>query len=377
MFRARRAGPGRAGPSRRLTLLGAALASAASPNAAGQVDASRIDDTPRLFATVHVAGAGESVEHAPNIGGGHHATPERRRRYAETGLGIGWAPTGRLELEASVARRQLHFLRDAYELDGWSASATLHLAPDRAGVAADLVLGVAGNASDSLDKNSWTRIEGALLTDARLLDARDRTVHADLSLIVPLGRGLMLHGLSGVGRATASHAALAGTGTDPRGCEHAFEFDAGGGNLEQLGPCGDTLAFSRSYADEAAVDAQFGLAPSTDLAWEGDFWRIGGGLGLSAGRFDATLDVRWRRWLDNELMTSLRERGEGPITATRTARLGLGWRASRSVRLVAETAWRSAPLLNEVPVLYNALSVGRYRGTALTFSLGVRVAFGR
>ncbi|PID61000.1 MAG: hypothetical protein CSB44_07985 [Gammaproteobacteria bacterium] len=323
---------------------------------------------------IHTSGSGDTVDYAPNIGGGEHAPAERRQRYTETGAGIVWSPLAPLELSLSFARRHLNGMRDAYELDAWSGELRTRLTPEDSRTHAHLAIGLATNKSDRLVKNSWTRINGARLTEVSLQDARDRTLHADLTTTTPLTRNITASGLIGIGRVAVEHAALTGSGSDARGCEYDFSFTGTSGLLKQPRPCGNILAFEQTYASEAAIDDRFGLAPSKDIAWQGDYWRIGAGASLAQGRFDANVGVRWRYWQENDLMAAIRERGNGPITISRTAWLGMGWRLSPSLRIGAAAVWRSAPLLNEAPVLYNALSVNRYHGEAMTFTLGVQLS---
>lgn len=357
------------GPRSRARLLALALfAGTAGPAAA---------DPGTLVLELDAVSGLDSVEHAPNLGGGRLAEPERRQRYAGATVGARWAPVARLALRGSLSRRRLTLLRDAHEVDGWSVGAELGLSAPGSRARLALDLGASGNLDPSLDKNSWTRIDGAVLTGTRVTSARDATLRADLVATLEAGPRTRLVGLAGAGRTRTGHGAVEGEGRDANGCAHRFALEGGGGRLEQLGPCGRVLALSQDYPDERAVDERFGLAPSRDLAWSAAWWRAGAALEHRRGRLGLELGVRYRRWLDDHFARASGDGGPGRIRATRTAWAGATWRATPSLALALGAAWRTAPLLNEVPLLYNALSAERYHTEAVTFSLGAELRFGR
>ena len=372
-----RALPVRAALALSLALGAAPLAALESDGAAG---AFRTAPRPvpegagRWRLTVEGEGVGDTVPHAPNAAGGGFEPARERPRYAAVALGLE-RRSGAWHAGVELRGRRLVSLRDSYTIGGVGLGLARRLPAPVRGLDLELTLDVDANGADELYKNSWTEIDGARLTGARVHGARDVALTLGLAARVRLARATHLVARVGIGTTHATHARVSGEGTDADGCRYAFEASSYGGALELLEPCGSMIEFDETYADEAGVRERLGFAPTTDLKTFAPDAGAGATLVHRAGRLELAVGYAYRRRDRGAFDARIQERGGRTVASSHTTSLRVGYAVSRALALRAGVHYRSTAYLDELPLLYNAFTSERFLRDTLAFGAGVALSF--
>jgi len=361
--------------------LGLALA---SPRATAQADPFWFEPAAggaRWRVVLGGEGVSDGVAHAPNAPAGGFEPATRLPRSASAALALHWRPSSEWSLRASVVRRSLVSLRDRYTIDGVELGVARRLPSPHASTRLALVADLRANRAGELYKNSWTRLGGARLTEARLFDARDEGAGLAFASRTSFGQGvgdgreIALSALIGIGLTRTGHERLAGVGVDGGGCRYGFEAADGTGELTLLEPCRQFEAFHEEYANERGIERRLGLAPGSDLAYTSRVARVGLGIVAVWGRTGAALSWVHGRHARADLDPRIRERGARAVASSHTTSLRVSVAASRVLRLHAGAHYRSTTYLDELPLLYNALTAGRFARDTLSFGAGLSLAF--
>ena len=309
----------------------------------------------------------DRVEQAPNAPGGGFEPERTKSRYAAGALALDWRPSDAWRLRASLGRRRVNFLRDAYAIGALHIGVARHLTSPSRAFGLELVLDLDANRAEELYKNSWTEVGGASLRGARLFDARDGTLMASLVARGELRSATRVAAMIGIGRTHATHEGLGGNAVDADGCAFDFEASGGAGELALVEPCGSLVTYSERYANEAGIEDRLGLAPSVDLEHEGNVLQAGAALSHPFGRVDLTLGYVYRRNDRDAIDDRLRERDAAFVTTSHTTSLTLGYDVGGGIGVAAGVNYRSTSYLDELPLLYNAFTSERFSGNALSF----------
>lgn len=321
---------------------------------------------------------GQRVGHAPNLPDGTLADPDRRQRLSGTRLLAELDTAGGWRTGLAFDRRSIVTRRDSFEIDGLALDLARPLGRPRDGHGSGWRLfgRISAHGADELEKNSWTELDGGRLENARVRSPRD--VQAGIGI----GRGFSLlrrwrFDVSfAAGAASVSHGALVARARDADGCRYSFASGGGGATLGLDAPCGDLQSLERTWPDEGGLDARYGLAPSRDLDWRGLWFEPGLALVRESRMTRVALGWRYRRWFRDGFDERIESRGLRARRSAQVLSLDLARRLGPRVELTAALAWRVAPYLDEVPMLYNRFTSERERRPLTTLTLGLRVGFG-
>ena len=320
-------------------------------------------------------GVGDTVEHAPNANGGGFEPVRTLPRFLGAELALTWLPSRAWTLHAELGQRSLTSMRDRYEVTAYALGAARRLPSPHRATRLDLVLELAGNRAAELYKNSWTEVGAGRLTEARLFDARDRSLSLALATRTLVRPRLTVSALLGVGWTRSEHGRLSAVGSDARGCRYGIEAADGKGRLALLESCDQLLALEERYPDERGMKRRLDFAPSEDLTQQAVVMRAGLGVGYRIGAADLTL--AWRRSLHERVALDRRIEAAGGATVDTNDLLSLqaDYRASRRLRLHASVQRRSTAYLDELPLLYSRFTSARFASDTLSFGLGASLSF--
>ena len=318
---------------------------------------------------------GDSVEYSPNAEGGGFEPPREKRRYSARAFALDWYPSEDWRFRASVGRRSMTFLRDSYTVDGLGLGLARRLPSPISAVDLELVLDLGSNRTGELYKNSWTEVGESRLTEARMFDVRDDTLMLSVTGRTRLGRSTSAAALVGVGRTRASHARLAGVGTDADGCRYRFETEGGGGELELLERCGSVVSFRETYASAAGIENRLGFSPTADLEYVGRVVQAGATLEHVAGSFTYSASHLYRHSDRGGFDARIREQGGRTVSSSHTTSLAAAFALTPTAALHAGLHYRSTAYLDDLALLYNVFTSDRFVQNAFAFSLGATLSF--
>ena len=360
-------------------LISAALCSALFVHAASAAFYPAIEKLPILGSAIVVSSetVGDKVDYAPNIEDGSFASPEKRWRYQSAKLGYVYRPASRSLLSFSASHRQVNSLRDSYEISQFEIANLYRLSPIGARYFLDFSAAASANYSNSLVKNSFSSVNGNLITQSTIDNAHDVTLSLNLLMGSRLGNGFSIAAFSGGGAVHSAHNSVNGIGLSTDGCRYSFETDGSNGSLQQIGSCGDVLSYQQTYATEQGVEDRLGFRASRDIAYRARFIQAGTELRWSHQRFAASLGYRYRRYFRGALDREIAQNEGTPVRVSQIVNASFAYKFVSKLSLSLGVSYHTAPFLDETPLLYTAFTNERYhKNDAVSFNVGLSWSFG-
>lgn len=185
-----------------------------------------------------------------------------------------------------------------------------------------------------------------------------------------LGQSATLVTLAGIGSTDSSHSGLSGS-LSSGACNYEFEFTNDGGSLNQVDQCGNVTSLSRIYPNDATVQQDFGVSPSSDLRNKSVYSRVGFGISKDYGKWSFTSQYYFQKYfrdhLDDRINLSSNESYDHNHVVTAAANRKI----TKAIIAGVQAEYHRHRYLDEIPVLYTRLTSERFEDEAFFFSLSL------
>ncbi len=325
----------------------------------------------RINARLQLETVGDEVGYAPNLEEGEYASEQMRSRYKSALLNLEWRLTDKIKITGQLQQRKLTSKRDEFDLNAYSLGINYRFSGNNANNFYLWSLGVYGNHSSIFDKNSYTRYGESLLTSVQIKNPYDLTFHSNLSTVVELNSTFQWATVTGVGYSVTGHSDISGYGESGSGCQYQFEVGDGNGNLQQIGPCGDVLAFSQEFPNYKAVQNSLGFDPDKDIDSRSVFVLLGGSLQKVYGDVDTSLGYYYQRFNRGKFDDRIENKGNLAIIDNHTLAARMRYHYSEDLNIGAQIEYNRRQLLNQVPLLYTGITSDKFSSDVVFFSLSL------
>lgn len=226
------------------------------------------------------------------------------------------------------------------------------------------------NKADRLNKNSYTTIGNQVIKSVTVKTPSDQRLELGLDRSFELGQSVTLNTLAGIGSTDSSNSGLFGN-LSRGNCDYEFEFNYNGGSLNQVDQCGSVTSLSRVYPNDATVQQDFGVSPSSDLRNKSVYGRVGFGVSKDHGKWSFTSQYYFQKYfrdkLDDRINLSSNESYEqNHVFATAAQR-----KITKAIMAGVRAEYHRHRYLDEIPVLYTRLTSERFKEEAFFFSLSL------
>lgn len=348
----------------KLVLLCLAFSLTQSTQAIGGEWAGPTASEPSRFAlSLELESVNDSVNYTPNLPSGRFAEPQEKPRFHANKLRISFSPPGANKFYASISQRQLTSLRDAFVVNQVRAGLQRRL-PALKSPQYNLAVGVDAmfNYASELYKNSYTDYDDQLITEVRLIEPRDTRLSAQAQLGISLPRKIKVHVDLIGGFSHTSQKSVKGASRLSNQCNYEFNATESGGSVHQLGQCGQVVSFKQTYPNDAALNNRLGFSVAKDVSYRDYFLGTGVSLGWSIGPFLLNTGYQFRQYFRPTIDDRIRAAGGAPVTRSHNAFASTSITLFTHWQVNVNATYQSAAFLDDIPLLYTALTHQRYGG---------------
>ena len=325
---------------------------------------------------LHGETAGDNVAYAPNLADGTHAEAKDRPRYLAGGVALDWNLNERVDINVSLLQRKFATLRDRFNIQSYAISLRYLMPGKQADRQLILSIDAAGNQSPGIHKNSFTRYGDHFLRSVEIQQPFDQQIQGGVTAVVDLNPNTAWSVFTGLGYIRTGHSSISGVSESSEGCPYRFTTGGGTGSLEQIGPCGDVLAFNQEFPDYQAVQARLGFDPDKDINHEAVFWRIGGSFQFSKERISGSVGYYYQHFDRGEFDERIRDRKNIAFTHNHTLGARVNYRLKKNLSISAKAEYNRRQFLGHLPILYTGVTSDRFSEDVLYFSLSLSLGIG-
>lgn len=330
-----------------------------------------IDQQSTVMGTISMDSAGDRVDYEPNLPDGGYADKQNKPRFKSFNLALDWAPSEKWHLRGTLGEQYFVSKRDKIELRSFTVSGDYRFSKPIAGGSLLYSFGVGQNFASSIEKNSYTRYGDYLLKSVKIGSPRDIQVQNTLSLQFQPKANFNWGVFTGIGYTETKLQSVSGQTQSKDGCNYRFNVEAGEGVVEQLGVCGQVIAFSQEYPNYESVEQYLGFNPDKDLTYKALYGQLGINASWNLNRWRPMVGYYYQQIDRRAFDDRTTEAGQPALTQNHTlaGKLRYQWTDVVGVSLTAE--YNKYQMLNYLPVLYTGVTTNMFEGSALFFRLSL------
>ena len=325
------------------------------------------------FVKVSLESVAGTVSYSPNLPSGGYAPSNQRLRYANTAISLVRSIGMNNQAFLNYSNHQLTTRRDLVDVHMFSADFKRKLNIRATYGVATIGAGLTYGFSNQIVKNSYTHLDKGIITSATI----DRPESIDFRLVFGFSRfltpAIWMTNSFNFGWQKTHFQSITGVGKTNPGCAVKFALQQSGGVLEQREPCGQVQAFKQVFPDNNALLDSIGFIPSKEIQFESVYLRHHFALSASLNE-KSTLSTSYSFALTarDDIDDNSFGYEHTPINHSHTLGLDINYRATQKLNAHMGIAYRVAPLLTEVPILYTRYTAHRFQDQSVSFSVSVQ-----